>query len=155
MASSTRSILGIWRDEIVRHFAAFGFVGVEEVVAKRGAGEVEGADEGVRLFVFDQVEHVADEAEDGADLLAAGAAHFRQGVEDLENERMGVDDVDVPALDIDAVGARCRKARSRLGGLRRVAASPCSFGRRRPIRTAEPRSSKPGSVRCFERGGIR
>ena len=38
-----------------------------------------------------------------ADLLAARAAHLRDGVEDLENERVGVDDVDVPAVDIDGL----------------------------------------------------
>ena len=79
-------IFGICVDEIRRHFAAVGLVGVEERVAEGRAGEVERTDQGVRLFVLDQVEHVADEAEDGGHLLAARAAHFRNGVEDLEDE---------------------------------------------------------------------
>jgi hypothetical protein len=88
-------------DELVGHLAALGFVGIVQTASKGGAGEVEGTDERVRLLFLDQVEHIAREAVDGPDLLAAGASHLRQGMEDLEDERVRVDSVDVPALDID------------------------------------------------------
>ena len=91
--------LGNLADELLRHFAAVGFVAVVDLVAKRRAGRIEGADDRVGLLLLDELQDVADEAVDGVDVLAARAGHVGQGVKDLKNERMGVDHVDLPALD--------------------------------------------------------
>ena len=138
--------LGNLADQLVGHFAALGLVAVVQLVAKRRAGQVERADQRVGLLLLDEVQHVADEAEHGADLLAARAAHFRQGVKDLEDQRMGVDDVDVPALDVDrlrlAVAGLVAVGGRRLGMCRSRLRPDCSGSwfvrrcadRRRPSR---------------------
>ena len=43
---------------------------------------------------------------DHADLLAMRTAHFRQRMKHLKDQRIGVDDVDVPAFDVDSLRLR-------------------------------------------------
>ena len=63
-------------------------------VAKGLAGQVERAEQVVRLLLLQQVEQIAGEAEHGPHRLALRAGHLRQGVKDLMDQRMGVDDPD-------------------------------------------------------------
>ena len=56
---------------------------IVHAVAEGLAGQVEGAEEEVGLFLLEQVEQVAGEAVDGPYRLAARAGHFGQGVENL------------------------------------------------------------------------
>ena len=106
-ASSTSRILGICDDKLLGHLAAVGLVAVIQLVAERGPRHVERADQRRRLLRLDDLQQVAREAVDGAHRLAARARQLRavHGVEDLEDERVGVDGVDGPAA-MSAVG-RC------------------------------------------------
>src|SRR5205823_10233710 len=76
----------------VRHRAALGFVGRVDDVPKRLAGRVENAHQVAGPAVLAQEQHVAREAEQGVGRQTARAAHFRDGVEHLEKQRVGVNE---------------------------------------------------------------
>ena len=64
-----------------------------QLVPERLAGQVERTEQIVGPLGIEQIEQVAGEAVDGPDGLAGRTGHLRQGVEDLVDQRMGVDDV--------------------------------------------------------------
>ena len=82
------------RGQIDVHFRPLLFVGLVHRVAEGLAGQVERREQVVRPFLFQQVEQVPREAEDGSHRLALRAGHRRQGVENLVDQRIRVDHVD-------------------------------------------------------------
>ena len=66
------------RHKVLVHVGPAGLVLLVKLVAKCLARQVEGAEEEVGLFRFQQIEQVPGKAIDGIDRLAAGAGHVRE-----------------------------------------------------------------------------
>ena len=113
------------RHEVLVHLGPARLVLLVQRVAKGLARQVEGTEEEVGLFRFQQIEQVPRKPVDGIDRLAAGAGHVRDGVEDLVDQGMGVDNPH--RLSGQAFGRRGRRG-CRIG-LQPVAAN--AFGRKR------------------------
>ena len=115
----------LWHEVFV-HVGPARLVLLIQFVAKGLARQIEGAEEKVGLFGFQQEEEVAGKAIDRVDRLAAGAGHVRDGVENLVDEGMGINDPDGFVRETRWRG-RCFRRRKR--GLRPFVAD--RFGRRR------------------------
>ena len=123
----------------IGHRAALGLVGRVDAVAERLARWVKHDDQVARLAVLAQKEHVAGEAEQRVGRQPAGAAHFRDRVEHLEEQRVGVNEIQ--PLGGNAWG----HGTSRVGrsALRSFAGSDWRQGRRSEI-GCEPRRPSGG-----------
>ena len=117
------------RHEVLVHVGPARLVLLVKLVAKGLARQVEGTEQKVRLLRFQQIEQVPRKAIDGIHRLPAGAGHVRDGVEDLVDQGMGIDDPD--RLPGKAFGRR----RGRFGG-RRIGLQPVAadHSRRKRLR---------------------
>ena len=82
------------RPEIVGHGRPVLLVCLVHLMPEGRARHVERAKEIVRLLLFQKVQDVACEPIDGPHRLAAGAGEFRQGVKNLVDQRVRIDDID-------------------------------------------------------------
>ena len=82
------------RGQVVGHFGPLHLILLVHLVPEGLARQIERAKQIVRPLLFQQVEQIAGEAEDGPHRLAPRTGHLRQGVKDLMDQRMGVDHPD-------------------------------------------------------------
>src|SRR5262249_20600075 len=92
-AHRLQQLLDQWNlhGEVVRHGSAVCLVFLEELVPKRRARHVERANEIVRFLFQPQEEKITGETIVGVRWQSGWAANYRDGVEDLENERVAVE----------------------------------------------------------------
>ena len=92
--SKTRRMTGIWGLSSSGIAAALGLVVGEELGAEDLPRPVEGGREVVGLAVAEQVDQVAEDPEDGMRRLARRPRHQRDGVEDLIDQGIRIQDVE-------------------------------------------------------------
>ena len=129
------------RHEVLVHVGPTGLVLLVKLVAECLARQIEGAEEEIGLFRFQQKEQVPRKPIDGIDRLPGGAGHVRDGVEDLVDQGMGIDHPDRLAGETFGLRRDCRiglQPVSTAGlqpvagfGLQSVAANRCGWRRRR------------------------
>ena len=95
-------------------------------------GAIEGHEQIVGLLLLEQKQQIAREAIHGRHRLAARAGHFRDRVEHLKNQRIGIHHPDRLAGQCGRFGGRCcrgRRRRRRLGSCAAAAAGIAGSGR--------------------------
>ncbi len=117
------------RHEVLVHVGPARLVLLIKLVAKSLSRQVEGTEQKVRLLRFQQIEQVPRKSINGIHRLPARAGHVRDGVENLMDQGMGVNDPD--RLPGKAFGRR----RGRFGG-RRIGLQPVAadHSRRKRLR---------------------
>ena len=82
------------RPQVRRHFGPMRLVLVEQLVAERRPGQIERAEQIVGLLLFQQIQHVAREAQARRRPARRAGRSSPEGVKHLKDERKRIDDVD-------------------------------------------------------------